>query len=79
MAKKKGDKGGNPSPIQTPEFKAKQFPPAPDLPIGVELAKKPFCVKLPVEIDAAIREHPQAAAWARQVLIAAVEQELFEE
>lgn len=79
MAKKKGDKGGNPTPTQTAEFKAKQFPPAADLPAGVELAKKPFCVKLPVDIDAALREHPQAAAWVRQVLIAAVERDLVQQ
>ncbi|MEP0911789.1 hypothetical protein NDI45_12785 [Leptolyngbya sp. GB1-A1] len=79
MVKKKGDKGGNPAPVQTPEFRSKQFPPAVDLPAGVELAKKPFCVKLPVEIDAAIREHPQSAAWVRQVLIAAVEKDLIQQ
>jgi hypothetical protein len=53
MPKKKGTPGGNPQPVQTPEFLARQFAPAADLPAGVELAKAALCVKLPADIDCA--------------------------
>lgn len=67
MVKRKGDKGGNPSPVQTPEFLAKQFK-APDVPEGVELAKTPLSVKLPIAVDAAIRALPNRNEWVRRAL-----------
>lgn len=77
MPKKKGDKGGNPKPVQTPEFLAKQFGPAQDLPEGVDLAKSALCVKLPMEIDAVIRPMPNRSEWLRRVICEAAKRELM--
>jgi hypothetical protein len=69
----------NPNPIQSEEFLKKRFQPAKDMPKGVQLAKKPRCVKLPVDVDLAITEIPQEerSAWIRQaVWKAAIEQGL---
>jgi hypothetical protein len=52
------------------------------MPKGVQLAKKPRCVKLPVDdVDSAIEDIPQKerSAWIRQAIWkAAVEQGLVE-
>lgn len=37
-----------------------------------KLSDKPLCVKLPVEIDQAIRDLPNTSAWVRNVLEAAI-------
>jgi len=47
----------------------------------VQLAKKPRCVKLPLDVDSAIEEIPQKerSAWIRQAICkAAIEQGLVE-
>lgn len=77
MPKKKSSKGGNPNPIQTPEFLAKKFPSAPDVPADVELAEKPLCVKVPVEIDAAVRSLEKPSQWLRKVITDAAKRELL--
>jgi hypothetical protein len=76
MPKKKGTPGGNPNPIQTAEFLAQQFPAAADIPEGVELADKPLCVKLPVDIDAYVRSLPHRSQWIRRVIVEAAKREL---
>ncbi len=48
------------------------------MPEGVELADKALCVKLPVEIDAVIRAHPNRSAWMRRVLTEAAKAELMD-
>ena len=48
-----------------------------DLPGEVPLAKTTFGVRLPEDIDKVIRSLPEPTAWARQVLINAVERELL--
>lgn len=68
MPKPKGTPGGNLDPVQTAEFLAAKFAPAPDVPEGVKLAKKSFQVKLPEDLDAALRDYPDRNAWARRVL-----------
>lgn len=67
MLKRKSDKKGNPAPVQTPEFLAKQFKPLPDVE-GVELAKTALCVKLPVELDAIVRPMPFRSEWIRKAI-----------
>lgn len=69
MPKKKGTPGGNPDPVQTPEFLAKQFKPSDDVQ-GVELAKTALCVKLPVELDAIVRPMPKRSEWIRGAIVA---------
>lgn len=71
----------NPNPTQSEEFLKKRFQPAKDMPKGVQLAKKPRCVKLPVDVDSAIADIPQKerSAWIRQAIWkAAIEQGLVE-
>jgi hypothetical protein len=68
MAKKKGDKGGNPAPVQTEEFKARQIPKA-----DVDLATKPICLKLPVEADAVLRGMPNRSEYIRAAVLQRLE------
>lgn len=72
---------GNPSPIQTEEFKARQFARADES--GEPLSEKAIGVKLPVSVDAAIRSSfasPQEkGAWLRRVITEAAQQELMNE
>jgi hypothetical protein len=77
MPKKKGTPGGNPQPVQTPEFLAKQFAPAADLPAGVELAKAALCVKLPADIDSLVRPLENRSEWLRRVIVEAARRELM--
>ncbi|XGV99628.1 MAG: hypothetical protein ACAF41_11900 [Leptolyngbya sp. BL-A-14] len=67
MPKKKGDKGGNPQPVKTPEFLAQQFKPSFDVQ-DVELAKSSLCVKLPAEWDAIVRPMPFRSEWLRKAI-----------
>ena len=69
----------NPDPVQSEEFLKKRFQPAKDIPEGVQLAKKPRCVKLPEAVDAVVENMPkkERSAWIRQAIWkAAVEQGL---
>lgn len=60
-------------PVQTEEFKARQFAPAPDVPKNVKLSKKPICVNLPEEQDAQIRAMEDKSIWLRAAIAAALE------
>lgn len=71
MPKKKGDKGGNPSPVQTEAFRAKQKPKA-----DVELGE-PISFRLPVEIDALVRPLENRGEWLRRVVTEAAQKELM--
>jgi hypothetical protein len=75
MPKKKGDLGGNPSPVQTPEFLA-HIKTAPDLAEGVKLSSKMTSVRLPDDVDGYVRSLPNRAAWLRRVITEAVQREL---
>lgn len=71
----------NPDPVQSEEFLKKRFQPAKDIPKGIQLAKKPRCVKLPETVDAAIEAIPkkERSAWIRQAIWrTAIEQGLIE-
>jgi hypothetical protein len=70
---------GNPSPVQTKEFKAKQFKPQGEIPGNYPLAKKATGVKLPVDVDEAIRELPEKerVSWLRRVICDAARSELI--
>ena len=70
---------GNPSPVQTKEFKSKQFKPKGDVPGDYPLAKKVTGVKLPVDVDEAIRELPEKEriSWLRRVICDAARSELI--
>ena len=70
---------GNRNPIQTEEFKRKQFKPQGKIPGGRPLAKKAIAVKLPEDVDAAIRALPNSAEWLRKVICAAASQELLKD
>ena len=78
MPKKKGDKGGNPNPVQTEKFLAVINTRNYDMPPDVVLAKSPIAAKLPVDYDAKIRALPdkERIAWVRRVLMEAVDREL---
>jgi hypothetical protein len=68
---------GNPNPVITPEFKAQQFKPQGE--VKAELSKKAIAVKLPIDVDKAIRALPQSAAWLRQVITEAAQRELMKD
>lgn len=77
MPKRKGTPGGNPQPVQTPEFLAQQFRPAADVPADVELAKAAISVKLPVDVDAVVRPMANRSEWLRRVIVEAAQRELL--
>ena len=74
--KRKGSIGGNPNPIQTPEFLAKQFPPAPDIPPNMKLGE-PVAVALPLPIDTEVRRLKNRSIWLRRVITEAAQRELM--
>jgi hypothetical protein len=45
--------------------------------LDVELAEKPIPVRLPVDVDAVVRQLPNRSAWLRRVITAAAQQELM--
>ncbi len=75
MPKKKGDKGGNPNPVQTPEFIARQKKPQDGF--EGELAKSPLSARVPVEVDLVVRALPLKTAWLRRVITEAAQRELM--
>lgn len=75
MPKKKGDKGGNPNPVQTSDFLAKQYKSQDGF--DGKLARNPLAVVVPIEVDAAVRSLPQKAAWLRRVITEAAQHELM--
>jgi hypothetical protein len=74
MAKK-----GNPSPVQTEKFKAKQFKPIGEIPGDYPLAKKVTGVKLPIDVHEAIWALPEKEriSWLRRVICDAARSELI--
>lgn len=71
---------GNPSPIQTEEFKQKRFRPVGDIPGDSPLSKKVIGVKLPVDVTEAIEALPkeERVSWLRRVLSEAARTELMD-
>ncbi|WP_088895007.1 hypothetical protein [Leptolyngbya ohadii] len=71
---------GNKNPVQTKEFKEKQFQAYGE--VGeVPLSKKVTGVKLPEDIDAVIRSMPdkERVAWLRRVIVDAAQKELIQQ
>ncbi len=70
---------GNPSPVQTKEFKAKQFKPRGEIPGDYPLAKKVTGVKLPVDVHEAISSLPdkERISWLRKVICDAARSQLI--
>lgn len=60
----------NYKPTQTEKFKAKQFKAKGEIPGDQPLAKKPISIKLPVDVDAAIKALPdeERVTWLRKVI-----------
>ncbi|MEM9149150.1 MAG: hypothetical protein AAGB19_01675 [Cyanobacteria bacterium P01_F01_bin.3] len=75
----------NPSPVQSEMFKQKRFQrtveKASCVPADIPLAQKAIAVKLPTEVDQALRAlGTQKAAWLREVICqAALDDGLVEE
>jgi threonine synthase len=67
----------NPNPVQTEDFKRHWYKPQGE--VTAELSKKAIAVKLPIEVDKAIRALPQSAAWLRQVITEAAQRELIKD
>lgn len=67
----------NPDPTQPKEFK-EQKQKAIGLAPDVKLSRIPFSVRLPVEVDRALREMPLGSVWARDKLIEAYLKEFQE-
>lgn len=70
---------GNPSPVQTKDFKAKQYKPLGEIPGDYPLAKNAMMVKLPIDVDQAIRALPkeERISWLRRVICDAARSELI--
>jgi hypothetical protein len=66
---------GNPNPVIIPEFKAQQFKPQGE--VNSPLSNKAIGIKLPVEIDEAVRSLPHKALWLRHVISEAAKRELM--
>ena len=63
----------NPNPVQSASFKQRRFQRTTDanscIPADVPLASKAIAVKLPAEVDRALRElGKQKAAWLRETI-----------
>lgn len=71
---------GNPTPVQTREFKERQYKARGDIPGNQPLSKKPTSIKLPVDIDDAIRSLPEEerVPWLRRVICDAARAELLQ-
>ena len=69
---------GNPNPVQTQQFKAKQFKAVGEIPGDSPLAKQPVSIKLPIDVSEAIRSLPASKRipWLRRVICDAVRKEL---
>ncbi len=69
---------GNPHPVQTQEFKKKQFKAVGEIPGDQPLAKKPISIKLPIDVNEAIRALPasERITWLRRVICDAAREEL---
>ncbi len=67
----------NPNPLQTEDFKCHWYKPQGE--ITTELSKKAIAVKLPVDVDKAVRSYPNMAAWLRRVITEAAQRELMKD
>ncbi len=69
----------NPSPVQSKEFVASQFRAQGEILSDQPLSKKATAVKLPLDIEAAIKTLPEEerAAWLRGVITKAARKELL--
>ncbi len=59
---------GNPEPTQPPEFLERQYSKAYDVPDSVVLAKSPTSVKLPKDLDKAVKSLSHPASWLRRII-----------
>ncbi|MDS3860094.1 hypothetical protein RIF25_04655 [Thermosynechococcaceae cyanobacterium BACA0444] len=68
---------GNPNPVQTPEFKAKQFKAFGE--VSQPLSSRVLGVKLPIDIDKAVFNLPpkERVPWVRRVIAEAAQRELM--
>ena len=68
---------GNPNPVQTPEFKAKQFKAFGE--VSQPLSSRVLGVKLPMDIDKAVFNLPpkERVPWVRRVITEAAQRELM--
>lgn len=71
---------GNPNPVQTEEFKARRFKAQGEIPSDQPLSKKVIGVRLPIDIEAAIRCLPEEerVPWLRRVICEAARTELMQ-
>jgi hypothetical protein len=65
---------GNPSPVQTPEFRTHQYKRADAT--GEPLSTKQVQVKLPVSLDAIVQAMPNRSEWLRRVIAEAIQEEM---
>ena len=67
----------NPSPTRTEEFISKQFKAKGAVPGNQPLAKRPTSVKLPIDVDAAIKamSAEERTTWLRRVICDAAHKE----
>lgn len=72
---------GNPRPIQTEEFKAKRYHAIGEIPGNQPLSSKVTSVRLPVDIESAIRRLPEEerVPWLRRVICDAARAELLQD
>jgi hypothetical protein len=68
----KGNRG-----TKAKEFIEQQFKPQGE--VTNELSKKAIAVKLPIDIDGAVRSIPNMSAWLRCVIIEAAQRELMKD
>jgi hypothetical protein len=67
----------NPNPLQTDDFKRHWYKPQGE--VASDLSKKAIAVKLPVDVDKAVRSVPHMAAWLRRVISEAAQRELIKD
>ncbi|AFY60082.1 hypothetical protein [Synechococcus sp. PCC 6312] len=66
---------GNPNPVQTQEFKAKQYKRQDDS--EEMLSSKVLSVRVPVSVFWKVYNLPNKGAWLRRVIVEAAKRELF--
>lgn len=69
----------NPSPVQSKEFVASQFRAQGEIESNQPLSKKVIGIRLPLDIEAAIKTLPEEerVAWLRSVITKAVHKEIL--
>ncbi|MGB7414678.1 MAG: hypothetical protein WA902_10755 [Thermosynechococcaceae cyanobacterium] len=66
---------GNPNPVITPEFKAKQFKREDGN--AEPLSDKLTCVRLTQNVEVALKQLPNKSVWLRKVITEAAQRELM--